>query len=234
MCTNPLPPPELPPRGDQPLRRGGRPARWTGRASTRGFRPRSAPCQGSSRAQGRLTRGLTARGRGAEAGEPPRWCSTQLPIRGGEAGDSPPLAVGPSGPAHGTRAGLRGQPAPRSPPCTAPPPARPPSPNRYSPALTAVRSGSRSRIPAGRAPRPAAQASRRRSGRPRALGGRAAASARRSPGSAPRPPAALPSGRRCHGNRARALCACPARAAPRPTQSAGAFLREYRGPRGGA
>lgn len=47
-------------------------------------------------------------------------------------------------------------PTPRPLPRQAPP--RPPSQNRYPPLLTAVRSGRRSRIPAGRAPRPAAQA----------------------------------------------------------------------------
>lgn len=92
------------------------------------------------------------------------------------------------------------------------------------PRLTAVRSGSRSRIPTGRAPRPAAQTCPAPPPAGRGL------SVSPPP---PQPACRPPLGRRCHGNRALLLCACPARAAPRPTQTAGAFLRECRDPTGG-
>ena len=124
-------------------------------------------------------------------------------------------------------------PEPPAQPCTSPPPpilvppglpARTATLQLARPRLTAVRSGSRSRIPTGRAPRPAAQAC---PAPPPA--GRGLSMSPPPPQPAGRPPL----GRRCHGNRALTLCACPARAAPRPTQTAGAFLRECREPRGG-
>lgn len=113
-----------------------------------------------------------------------------------------------------------------APPISAPPglPARTATLQLARPRLTAVRSGSRSRIPTGRAPRPAAQAC---PAPPPA--GRGLSVSPPQPQPACRPPL----GRRCHGNRALLLCACPARAAPRPTQTAGAFLRECRDPTGG-
>lgn len=107
---------------------------------------------------------------------------------------------------------LRPPRAPRAPPRPAAP-----SPNRYlPPARRSPPSGPAAgpASPRARAPRPAAQACP--APPPAATGSRWTRRRLSLPvaGSAPRPPAALPSGRRCHGNRARALCACPA--APRP------------------
>lgn len=154
--------------------------------------------------------------------QPPIWRSE------GTNSSAPWLSQRPGHSGHGDPPGCRtprlapplGPRPPAAPPRSGPRPRPPrrPEPLPACPPLTAVRSGSRSRIPAGRAPSPAAQSCRRRRLSPPAAQLRAA------------PASHLPSGRRCHGNRARALCACPARAAPGSTPTAGAFLRECRGP----
>lgn len=101
-----------------------------------------------------------------------------------------------------------------------PPPARrsPPSGPAAGPASPRARAP-RPAAPAGPAPPPAAAVSQW----PRRLSPLVA-------GSAPRPPTALPTGRRCHGNRACTLCACPA--APRPAHAACGNLRGKAAARG--
>lgn len=145
-------------------------------------------------------------------------CSGRCPPRA--PGPRPPRRVDP--PPAFLRAPHPVGPAHLAPPCPAPP--APPGLNRYPPACRSPPSGPAAGPASPRAGRraPLLRPARRRCLRPPDAQLRAA------------PARHLPSGRRYHGNRARALCACSARAAPRPTQTAGAFLREHRDPGGGA